>query len=171
MHKAQKEASQIWPPYSEVECNREGEWEAGARCPGKHGVTCQLTVRKLQQLKTSQYKPKHPIMPPKILSAQKIAIFKDIYKPTDSTACDTDSRMNNGAYGKPYCTSESLLPSLHIWQMWHLMRTVRLAAAVFNIPTMMNRYYWDITLMVNETVSKYLLNYGSIFLLHTTTVD
>lgn len=29
------------------------------------------------------------------------------------------------------------------------MRTVRLAAAVFNIPTMMNRYYWDITLMVN----------------------
>lgn len=51
------------------------------------------------------------------------------------------------------------------------MRTVQLAAAVFNIPTMMNRYYWDITLMVNETVSKYLLNYGSMFLLHTTTVD
>lgn len=78
MHKAQKEASQIWPPYSEVECNREGEWEAGAHCPGKHGVTCQLTVRKLQQLKTSKYKPKHPKMPPKILPAQKIAIFKGI---------------------------------------------------------------------------------------------
>lgn len=43
MQEVQREASQIWPPYCEKECNTEG-W--GRQCPGKHGVTCQFTVGK-----------------------------------------------------------------------------------------------------------------------------
>lgn len=76
--------------------------------------------------------------------------------------------MENHTARQSHCRDAAITP--HMTNVAS-NETVQLAAAVFNIPTMMNRYYWDITLMVNETVSKYLLNYGSIFLLHTTTVD